>query len=234
MVEEPSHLGLPSVAFSSISMPSSVVDTGAGGSAGAAPAHARSSQLLLPKTDLAATGMELLVDSKRFLIRFAKLGTEDREKARFAFLDKQRVVREDAEREAARKKRLADQRLVLDVDNFFNESDRQSAIDKLIKASARYDKHAPGCLGLDAFDAAYLTPLEFREVIKRVFGLALTAKEFATVYKEFKNEEGNIVSQSFLTSFLRLGAEERGRLKKVVGWLLIGLWVGGCCFRCCA
>ena len=39
--------------------------------------------------------------------------------------------------------------------------------------------------------------------------------EFATVVKEFKNEEGNIVSQTFLTSFLRLGAEERARVKKV-------------------
>ena len=62
------------------------------------------------------------------------------------------------------------------MDNFFTESDRQSAIDKLIKASAKYDKTAPGCMGLDAFDAAYLTPLEFREVIKRVFALNLTPK----------------------------------------------------------
>ena len=31
-------------------------------------------------------------------------------------------------------------------------------------------------MGLDAFDAAYLTPLEFREVIKRVFALNLSPK----------------------------------------------------------
>ena len=65
---------------------------------------------------------------------------------------------------------------MLDVDNFFTEADRQAAIDKLIKASAKYDKTAPGCMGLDAFDAAYLTPLEFREVVKRVFALNFTPK----------------------------------------------------------
>ena len=179
----------PSVAASSITAPSSVLAPEASistasfnnnnnnnnplGAFGLPPP--RGAQLLQPKVDL-STGVELLIDSKIFLIRFAKLGTEAREKARFAFLDKQRVVREDAEREKARKKRLAEQKLVLDVDNFFTESDRQSAIDKLIKASAKYDKNSPGCMGLDAFDAAYLTPLEFREVIKRVFALNLTPK----------------------------------------------------------
>jgi hypothetical protein len=177
--------------------------------------HLASAHLVCLVQQVDLTQHELLVDSKLFLIRFAKLGTEARERARFAFLDKQRTAREDADREKARKKRLADQKLVLEVDNFFTESDRQAAVDKLIKASAKYDKNSPGCMGLEAFDAAYLTPLEFREVIKRVFGLVLTAKEFATVYKEFKNEEGNVVSQTFLTSFLRLGAEERARLKKL-------------------
>jgi len=111
----------------------------------------------------------------QFLSYFSS-STKAREKARFAFLDKQRIAREDAEREKARKKRLADQKLILDVDNFFTESDRQSAIDKLIKASAKYDKTSPGCMGLDAFDAAYLTPLEFREILKRVFALNLSPK----------------------------------------------------------
>ena len=232
---------MPSVAASSLTAPLSAGGLPEPSLLSAPAAYApRGSQFLIPKVrhdmshQTAATAAmcftyhpahwthqvdltmhELLVDSKLFLIRFAKLGAEARERARFAFLDKQRTAREDADREKTRKRRLADQKLVLEVDNFFTETDRQAAVDKLIKASAKYDKNSPGCMGLEAFDAAYLTPLEFREVIKRVFGLVLTAKEFATVYKEFKNEDGNVVSQTFLTSFLRLGAEERARLKKL-------------------
>ena len=82
---------------------------------------------------------------------------------------------------------------------FFAE-DKRLAIEKLTEASAKYDSNGPGAVPLTAFDAAYLTPLEFREVLKRTFNLAFVPRQFAALVDMFKDKNGNVAFFSYADS----------------------------------
>jgi hypothetical protein len=72
----------------------------------------------------------------------------------------------------------------------------------------------PSSVGLEGFDAAYLVPAQFREIVKRTFNLKLNMEELAAAMKLFdKENKGHIQSAEFLVSFFKLGAEERARFK---------------------
>jgi hypothetical protein len=76
---------------------------------------------------------DFLIDSKAFLLRFAKLGKEVRNKVRGIVLEKQRQQREKVEREEILKHKLADQKNILKVDWLYSESDHQNGLAKLIQ-----------------------------------------------------------------------------------------------------
>ena len=104
--------------------------------------------------------------------------------------------------------------MALDLNIEPTEADYVNAMKKIISASALYDKNAPGCSSLDAFDAAYLTPASFREVVKKAFNLVFTQEELLSVIKRFSDDTGNNVSCSkFLIHFIKTGAEERDKIK---------------------
>lgn len=156
------------------------------------------------------------IDSKAFLIRFVKLGFEARAQQKATVLEKQRLADQEKAQEAARKKRIAEQKMVTDVDADYGEVDRTSVYAKMTAASAKYDKNAPGCASLEAFDAQYLTPIVFREIMKRTFNISLAPKELACLIEDFDNGQGNVDCQSFIISFIKLGAEERAKFKLVM------------------
>jgi len=155
------------------------------------------------------------IDTKKFLNFFTKLGFELRAKTKQQTLEKQRRDEAEREKERQRKLRLATQKTLLNLEKDFENTDRTSAYDKLTVASAKYDKNAPGCVPLDVFDAKFLNPGEFREAVKRTFNVALTPKELAALVKDFDTGEGNVLSQSFVVVFLKLGADERAKAKSV-------------------
>jgi len=68
---------------------------------------------------------------------------------------------------------------------------------------------------LTAFDAAFLTPVMFKEVLKRTFNLVFSPKELAAVIAEFHDENGNVKSKDFVVKFIQLGVEERSAFKLV-------------------
>lgn len=156
------------------------------------------------------------IDSKTFLIKFVKLGFEARAQAKATVMEKQRLAELDLAQEKARKQRIAEQKMVTDIDNDYGEVDRTSCYKKMTASSAKYDKNAPGCASLDAFDAAYLTPMVFREIMKRTFNIALAPKELAVLIDDFDNGSGNVDCQSFIINFIKLGAEERNKFKLVM------------------
>ena len=162
------------------------------------------------------------IDSKAFLNAFIKIGFEERQRIKSRILDRQRQAYIAREEEIARKKKVLSQKNVWDLDPDFTDQDRRSAIDRLTIASSKYDRNAPGCVSLDAFDAKFLTPLEFKEQLKRTFNVVLTPKELSATIKLYQFippgeviGNGNVNSQLFIVQFLKLGAEERHKTKLI-------------------
>lgn len=155
------------------------------------------------------------IDTKKFLNFFTKLGSELRAKTKQQTLEKQRREEAEREKERIRKLKLATQKTLLTLEKDFENTDRTNAYDKLTVASAKYDKNAPGSVPLDVFNAKFLNPGEFREAVKRTFNVPLSPKELAALVKDFDTGEGNVLSQSFVVVFLKLGAEERGKAKSI-------------------
>lgn len=156
-----------------------------------------------------------MVDGKVFLIAFMKLGFDGRARNKAHTLQKQRQDELTRKHEAEMKLHMSAQRVALDLETDFADADYKSAMKKLTAASALYDKNAPGCVALDAFDAAFLTPGMFREVAKRTFNLVFEPKELAAMINQFENGKGNLDCQKFLVHFIRVGAEEREKAKVI-------------------
>ena len=81
----------------------------------------------------------------------------------------------------------------------FYAEDKRTAFEKLTVVAAKYDKNGPGAVPLTAFDAAFLTPVMFKEVLKRTFSLVLTPRELSAMIATFKDEQGNVkLTQSLI------------------------------------
>lgn len=164
-----------------------------------------------------------LLDPKKFMNKFIKLGFDERARVKVELLEKQRANEFLREQESIRKKRLAEQKMELEIDETFGEVDRSNAYDKMKVASARYDRNSPGCVSLEAFDAKVMNAAMFREGMKRTFNVVFTPRELAAVMQDFMHESddgdfegmkgGGLVCSNFLKVFMRLGQEERGRMK---------------------
>lgn len=156
------------------------------------------------------------IDSKKFCILFMKLGHQNRAAMKNEHIEKQRQAEQEMEKEKVRKKRLQEQKMTTDIDWDYGEVDRTSVYQKLTEASAKYDKNAPGCVSLTAFEAKFLTPLVYREVMKRTFNIALAPKELAVLVSDFDDGNGNCHCQNFVVYFIKLGADERNKFKLIM------------------
>jgi Ca2+-binding EF-hand superfamily protein len=156
------------------------------------------------------------LDPKAFVVAFTKMGTEERDRIKAAKLAQQRETLEREEAEKQRKKKLLDQRQLLAFDDTgFTESDRNSAMQKLREISAKYDKNAPGCPSLEAFEAQYLIPSAFRDVLRRSFGVHFTPKELSAILDTYKDKRGNLICHDFLVAFMKMGADQRAQEKLI-------------------
>jgi Ca2+-binding EF-hand superfamily protein len=156
-----------------------------------------------------------LVDGKVFLIGFMKLGYEARARIKSHTMEKQRKVHNEREQERERKLHLASQRNAIIVNPEFTEEDRLEAIKKIKAAAVNYDKNSPGSVTMEAFDAAYLTPGMFKEVLKRSLNINFTEPELASMLSEYDNGRSNVNTQAFMVSFIKLGTDERDKVKAI-------------------
>lgn len=74
------------------------------------------------------------VDPKKFMIEFSRLGTHERQRVKAAFLHEKKKAATEEAHEKARKLRLQQQKMVVDVDDTYGAVDRTSAISKLTAA----------------------------------------------------------------------------------------------------
>jgi Ca2+-binding EF-hand superfamily protein len=163
---------------------------------------------IVQKYDVKRTGT---VHSKTFLIDFLRLGQEVRHKMHSEQLDKQRKLDQQAVLESLRKIKEIQNSETIKIDDTFSDNDLKSGLEKLTKAAMFHDSERGA--SLISFEPASITPLEFKKALKRTFNITLTPAEMGAMVTYFDKDRKNEVNcQAFLTKFVSLGAEERGRV----------------------
>ncbi|CAM9433698.1 unnamed protein product [Scytosiphon promiscuus] len=150
------------------------------------------------------------VDVVEFTKTFFKMGFDEREKRarerREAEARREAIKRE----EEARRRREEQKKNALKLNSSYSEEHHESAMVKITKAAARYDKNHPSAVSLDAFDGAQMEPHVFREQLKRAFAIKLTPPELGAAICAFdKDGDGCISCPEFLRTFFRLGFEAK-------------------------
>jgi Ca2+-binding EF-hand superfamily protein len=164
------------------------------------------------------------VDCSMFVINFLALGHQERRK--------QKAIKDELQRKFLKSTSGATGELQLGASSSsttagegagegggketreFSEMERKRMLSKLTEAAFKFDKQMPGAMSLDGFDALFLTPSEFKDLIKRTFNLRLDSSEFNALLVRYDPEHSQrIVSKDFLTDFLQIGIREREKLK---------------------
>ena len=92
----------------------------------------------------------------------------------------------------------------------YREVDKKSAMAKLRETAKKYDRTMPGAPSMSAFDCAVMEPVGFKEQLRRLFNLQVTAAELGALVDYFDaNGDGNISCAEFAKSFLSMGFHER-------------------------
>lgn len=154
--------------------------------------------------------VETDIPCDEFLKYFLRLGIDGRDKQRQEQRKKQEVLDQKAAEESQKKKEEAAKKLKTHVDYNYTEADERNANEKLRAASEKYDKSAPGCVALDGFECEELSPLDFKELVRRVFNLPLTPTELGYIVQKYDvKKAGNVHCKTFIIDFLALGYEAR-------------------------
>ena len=157
-----------------------------------------------------------VIDCSEFLITFFKLGFAEKEKRNKAEL---KAKAEKAALKEAKRKRIEaeEDRKAREFERNFTETDRQSAMAKIEQAAYLYDRNSPGALNLNGFQGSDLKPGEFKEQLKRVFGIKLNAGELGAVMDHFDKDKGGTVGTAeFLIQFFKTGFEKRAEHTKML------------------
>jgi Ca2+-binding EF-hand superfamily protein len=150
------------------------------------------------------------IPASEFLRYFLRLGLDARDKARAEQRQKQLEMNHLAEQESVKKLTEAGAKMNLEVDYNFSEAAEESAKEKLLIASTKYDRYATGAVALDGFECESLDPGAFKDLIRRVFNLNLNSGELGYVIQKYDTKRtGRVVCKAFLTDFLRMGQEAR-------------------------
>jgi len=150
------------------------------------------------------------VSCNDFLRHFFRLGIEGRDREKAEQRRRQAMLDKLAAEEAERKLHESENKMSLAVDYDFSAVDEARANEKVKQASTKYDRNAPGCQSLDGFECESLSAGAFRDLLRRTFNLVLTNKELGyLVRKHDKTGTGRVTCTPFITSFLRIGQEER-------------------------
>ena len=155
------------------------------------------------------------VNSQDFLVHFLKVGAAERNKDKTASL---RKIREDAiERKKIQEDLLAAQwrKTEISVDQKVSDKDRDSSLEKLTEAAAKYDPSVSGTP--IAFQAKFLTAAVFREMLKRTFCMKINDSELAALIEKYEHEEEPqcIDCKVFMVDFNKLGIQ--ARRGKIIG-----------------
>jgi Ca2+-binding EF-hand superfamily protein len=148
-----------------------------------------------------------------FIIKFSRLGLEERQLKSERFRKHDLEVKEKRKLSELNKLKNADEKNHIKTVEF-NEEQFNTAMTKLTDAAIKYNSNGPGSAGLAAFEATHMQPHIFREQLKLAFGVIFTNNELSALMSYFdKANHGRIVCKDFIIQFFRTGFEERNRIK---------------------
>jgi len=156
-----------------------------------------------------------VINSRKFLIYFLKLGIAEREADHRKSMDK---LRSDAAfREKEHQDKLVAQwaKMELTLTSDFTEDERESALAKLSDAAFKFDPASPGPMGLTAFNGKTMSPAVFKEMLRRSFNMKVTQGELAALIAEFDHDGTNtqINCGEFMVRFTQLGFDRRSAMR---------------------
>jgi len=154
------------------------------------------------------------IDGSEFLVCFTKLASIRKAKDAADLREKQYQYELTQKKKEEEKKYNLEKKMELLVDYNFTEEIRERALEKMTEAAKKYDKNHPAAVGLDGFNGEFLLPAQFKEILKRTFGLKLTPSELGALIREFdKNGDEHIECSEFLITFFKLGFAAREKEK---------------------
>jgi Ca2+-binding EF-hand superfamily protein len=129
-----------------------------------------------------------MVDCGDFLTKLVVLGSNERDKIRSLQRAQEMASFERSKREEEERRKDVENRSDIAVDYEFNVADLKVALEKLEKGIGSYDKYHPAAVPLTSFEASTLSPGQFREQLKLIFGAVLGAKELGALVIHFKTD----------------------------------------------
>jgi hypothetical protein len=154
------------------------------------------------------------INGSEFLVCFTHLTSIHKK-------NQESIIRRQQEQLRARERRQEEERRAVYDPNLrpqiapeafqsFSASDSETAMEKLRVGAKNYDKGHPAAKSLNGFDAAFLDPASFRDVVFKTFNVKLTPGEVGAIAKDYPSgSEGNIDTHKFLKFFLKLGQNLR-------------------------
>ena len=96
------------------------------------------------------------------------------------------------------------------VDYNFDINHFNSAMIKIKEGAEKYDRSHPSAMSLNGFDAEFIQPSIFRNLLKLTFNIDLTPKELGAIVRHYDTDnKGTVNSTEFITYFLKLGFDLR-------------------------
>jgi Ca2+-binding EF-hand superfamily protein len=182
----------------------------------------RQARILLSYQELAALLPEIgsktqpnMISTSEFIIKFKAMGWKERQKKR-----SKQLKRIEAEKKA-QKKLLEEKREKMTttlneiVDYDFEQSDMDSAVEKMTAAAYKYDKNHPSSMSLEAFMGLSMPPGLFGKMVQHTFNVSLTSKELGAIITLYDNNgDGVIDSAEFLSNFFYMQRECRNAVRR--------------------
>lgn len=156
-----------------------------------------------------------MISTSEFIIKFKAMGWKERQKNR-----RKQLMRIDQEKEAQKKLLEAKREKMTTtlneiVDYDFEQSDMDSAVEKMTAAAYKYDKNHPSSMTLDAFMGLSMPAGLFCKMVQHTFSVNLTSKELGAVITLYDNNgDGVIDSAEFLSNFFYMQRECRNAVRK--------------------
>ena len=149
-----------------------------------------------------------------FMQKFCRTGSEERTNKEKRWRVMQKQADERAIKHAREKQEKLDKKMLLSVASYAQE-DFELAMTKLTRAATMYHKSPDD--KLDAFESESLPPHVFKEQLKLAFNVKVSMPELGALMSYYDPAgKGSVHSKDFLNAFLRLGTEERDKIRK--GW----------------
>jgi len=148
------------------------------------------------------------IDTAEFKNEFFRLGKQDRDKFNHHKAQEKEKHRRRIARLEAKQKAYLERFSRSNVAESWTEAQQANAIKKIAHVAFSYDSFKGGLEGFA--NAKYVSPTEFKEIMRRKFEMYLTPEETGALADMFgRNDIGMIDTSEFVYQFFKIGRRER-------------------------